>query len=257
MSFKLLPTDVAYASYVFFDFKPTNFKVIQAVPMDKICEGKFCDGQSSSSSCGCIVARAKKHWALSLSITCDELSEFVTGEESVTITSTAVTSLLVQPSKSSHLLSSDAICPYDMEDAVIALCHNIAENQGFRLIGWFKPGTEDDHSVFSGSFAYHICAIEPLEALTLEQKAMQYGSITTTTTTATSASSSFSRLSSLHHQNVSPTQSLPANPSEANNENNRHYSSFVGNTKNQAKSATNPPDVAESDPRSDANNEIN
>ena len=243
-TFKLPPTDVAYASYVFFDFVPTNFKVIQAVPKDKICEGKLCDGQSSSSSCGCIVARAKKHWALSLSITCDELSEFVTGEESVTITSTAVTSLLVQPSKSSHLLSSDAICPYDMEDAVIALCDNIVKNQGLRLIGWFKPGTEDDQSVLSGSFAYHICAIEPLEALTLEQKAMQYGSISTATT---STLTSFCRPSSLYHQNVSSTMSIPANPSEANSGSKQPASSFVGNTRGEPNSATNPPVVAETD----------
>ena len=174
-SFKIPPTDVTYASYVFFDFKATNVRVLQVVAKDKICEGKLCDGQSTGS-CGCIVARAKKHWALSLSLTCDELSEHVTGEESVTITSTALTSLLVHPSKSSHLLSSDAICPYDMEDAVIELCEDIANNQGLRLIGWFKPGVEDDQSVLSGSFSFHLCAVEPMLPLNGKQQSLVYGS---------------------------------------------------------------------------------
>ena len=74
-------SDVSTASYVFFDFKASAFDVCHAVPKENICKGRMCDGQVDGSSCGCLVAESKKHWALSISFTCEELNDSVTGDD--------------------------------------------------------------------------------------------------------------------------------------------------------------------------------
>ena len=61
-----------------------------------------------------------------------------------------------------------------MEECVIELASNINENQRFRVIGWFKP-TSDDEGVVSGQISYHISHISPLQPLSAIQKMKKYG----------------------------------------------------------------------------------
>ena len=173
--YKLPPVDVNVPNYVFFDFIPTNYRLIQALPKDNVCSGKVCDGQTSNP-CPCIVAESKKHWALTFRFTCNELSERVTGEKSVEITSTALTKRFIHPNKRTEQLSSDNLDTFEMEDAVIQLLRDIVTNQGVRLIGWFKPAI-DEEGVASGTFSYHISTILPVLPLTEAQNALLYGHV--------------------------------------------------------------------------------
>ena len=106
--FCLPPSDVNISKYVFFDFLATNLRVTQAVPLDNVCRGKLCDSQCKPTNCPCLVAETKKHWALSVTFTCDEFSESLE-EEEVTITSMELTKSLIHSSKKSHQLVNEEI----------------------------------------------------------------------------------------------------------------------------------------------------
>ena len=174
-SFRNPPSDVNTSSYVFFDFKATGFEICNATPKENVCKGRICDAQSESSNCGCLVAESKKHWALSISITCDQLNETVTGDDTVTMTSSNVTRLFVHPAALAKSLCSDDINVYDMETAVITMAEAINEDQGFRLIGWFKPASDEENNVTAGTFSYHICQLLPAGELTTQQRKLMYG----------------------------------------------------------------------------------
>ena len=164
--YKAPPVDINLPSYVFFDFVPTNFRIIQAVPKDNVCSGKLCDAQGTNP-CPCIVAESKKHWAITFRLTCNELSERVTGEKCVVITSMSMTKKFVHSNKRNEQLSSDNIDTFDMEDSVVALIRHVVQRQGVRVIGWFKPAIDED-GVASGTFAYHISNVIPVLPLTAE-----------------------------------------------------------------------------------------
>ena len=167
------PTDINIPNYVFFDFIPSNFRILQAMPKDNVCSGKLCDAQGSNP-CLCIVAESKKHWALTFKTVCNELGERVTGEKAVEFTSMALTKNLVHANKRTEQLSSDNLDTFDMEDEVIELANNVAANQRFRITGWFKPAM-DEEGVASGTFAYHISSIEPVTPFSAAQNALMYG----------------------------------------------------------------------------------
>ena len=168
------PCDVGNPSYVFFDFEATNLRIQQAVPKDNVCQGKLCDAQGDPNACPCISAQSGKHWALTVTFTCDQLSENVTGEKYVTVTSNQLTKTFIHLDKRSEKLVDDNLDPYDMEDAVIALADSINASQKFRVIGWFKPA-QDDEGVASGHFSYHVCSLFPKSPLTPAQSLLLYG----------------------------------------------------------------------------------
>ena len=87
---------------------------------------------------------AKTVKQLQISFKCDELSERVTDEDSVTIASMALTKILVHPSKASHQLNNDAIDTYEMEDCVERLCATINSHQKFRVLGLLKPAQNEE-----------------------------------------------------------------------------------------------------------------
>ena len=172
--YKSPPADVSIGSYVFFDFVATNFMVVQAVPKDNICTGRLCDAQGPSNNCGCLCAPPQKHWALSLTIKCDELSEKIIGEDAIAFTSTQATKLFVATIKRSEQLCSDQIDTYQMDDCVAALAAAVDKIQKFRVIGWFKP-SQDDDGVAAGNFSYHICKLLPNSELNDYQQSLMYG----------------------------------------------------------------------------------
>ena len=127
--YKAPPVDISVPNYVFFDFIPNDFRVIQAVPKDNVCSGKLCDSQGNNP-CPCIVAESKKHWALKFTITCNELAKRVTGEKTVEILSMAMTRRFIHTNKRTEQMSPDNLDTFDMEDAVIQLFEDIVRNQG-------------------------------------------------------------------------------------------------------------------------------
>ena len=173
--YKTPPQEVGLPNYVFFDFIPTNFTVHQVMTKNLVCQGSICDAQDEGA-CACLCVKPKTHWALQLTLTCDELSEKNTGEEFVSITSNYLTRLFITSSIRAELLTSDNIDTFDMEDAVIALANNITSSQGWRVIGWFKPGT-DEEGVSSANYVYHVSKLEPLQPLTDDQKDLMYGAM--------------------------------------------------------------------------------
>ena len=173
--YKAPPNDINVPNYVFFDFQPTNFRIVQAMPKDNVCTGKLCDAQGANPPCSCIVAESKRHWAITFKISCNELNERITGEKNVEITSSSLTKLLVHTNKRTEQLSSDNVDTFEMEDKVTALASNVFNTQGVRIIGWFKPAI-DEEGVASGNFAYHISAIIPVAPLNEQQQLMMYGS---------------------------------------------------------------------------------
>ena len=88
------PSNVNVASYVYFDFQATNLKVLAAMPKEDTCIGRLCDAQGENqTNCPCISTASKKHWALEITVTCDELCETVTGDATVRMCSNEVTRL--------------------------------------------------------------------------------------------------------------------------------------------------------------------
>ena len=170
------PADVSLGNYVFFDFLATNLRIVQAVPKDNVCMGKLCDAQGTATNCCCISAPPQKHWALTLSIKCDELAEKVTGEDAIIMTSTQSTKIFIATVKRSEQLCNDNIDTYEMDEAVADLAESVDKNQKFRVIGWFKPAQDED-GVAAGNFAYHVCYIEPSTPLDAIQQSMMYGAV--------------------------------------------------------------------------------
>ena len=50
----------------------------------------------------------------------------------------------------------------------------ICAKQGFRVKGWFKPGTNEDETL-SESFSIHVCYLMPADTLTEDQKLLVHG----------------------------------------------------------------------------------
>ena len=96
--FKMPPQEIDAPNYVFFDFVATNFEVYRACAKDRLCCEKLCDSQDCGQS-ACIATKPNTHWSLMFTVTCDQLSERVTGEEYVTFTSMNFTKLFVSSSK--------------------------------------------------------------------------------------------------------------------------------------------------------------
>ena len=62
-----------------------------------------------------------------------------------------------------------------LEDGSVAGALPFLLNQGFRLIGWFKPAKDDETGVTAGTFSFHICAMMPVTELTAAQRRLAYG----------------------------------------------------------------------------------
>ena len=124
-----------------FRFCVHELRNFQAMGTDKIGSGRLCEGQERL--CACILAEPKTHWCLVFTITCNELSERVTGNEFVEFSSLSFTKPFVHSCKTCNFLSLDNFDIFDMEECV-KLANNINKRQGFRVLGWFKPACDDD-----------------------------------------------------------------------------------------------------------------
>ena len=104
-------------NYVFFDFQPTNFRILKAMPKDNMCTGKLRDAQGPNPPSSCIVvAESKRHWAITFKISCAELNERITGAENFEFTSSSLTKVLVYTNKRTEQLSSDNVDTFELDD---------------------------------------------------------------------------------------------------------------------------------------------
>ena len=65
---------------------------------------------------------------------------------------------------------SDDIDRFELDTSVEALVADINKNQGFKIIGWFKPAFDDDGVALEHQ-KLHVCSLEPAKRLTNDQLA--------------------------------------------------------------------------------------
>ena len=120
----LPPTDLDKPHYAHFNFVTKSLRLASVSPSDSVCSGSFCDGQSETKACACIVSDCRKHWALNFIIICDEFEAMA--KDDISYTSTQTTALFVANNVQVLPLSDPHIDSINMED-------NVSENDIFVL----------------------------------------------------------------------------------------------------------------------------
>ena len=112
----LPPANLEKPHYAYFNFITHSLRLISCVPLDSVCSGTFCDSQTGTSSCACLLSDSKKHWCLRLTVTCDEFQEMA--KEDVDFVSTQTTTDFVAHETMIVTLSHPGLNTLDIEDRV-------------------------------------------------------------------------------------------------------------------------------------------
>ena len=93
------------------------------------------------------------------------------------------------------MFDSEQLDRFDLDESVQNVVQSVNANQGFRILGWFKPAQDEDGTAVENK-RFHVCCLIPETDLEMEQFAKKYfvrfagtssfGTSTTTSTTATS-----------------------------------------------------------------------
>ncbi len=111
----LPPADVLNENYQHFDFV-TNTLTVAASIQENVCTGSFCDGQTETSSCACLIASPESHWLVTLNLLCDELEANTRG--AIDFCSERTSKTLVGDETLSLPASHDDVDALDLHDSV-------------------------------------------------------------------------------------------------------------------------------------------
>ena len=144
----------------FFSFVSKNVTVDSAVIADNVCAGKLCDGQTYHEPCGCVETLSKKHWVLCIEFTCPELNERVNNEDMSTIYSAFTAAFFVTVEARKLKSESDLLDRFRLDDSVQEMVREINAGEGFRILGWFKPASDEEGTAVENK-KFHIAALFP------------------------------------------------------------------------------------------------
>ena len=175
MQITLPPYDVegSNVNFQFFSFVTKNRKIDSAVVAELCCPGTVCDAQTFHDTCGCLDFSSEKLWALKMDFKCPDLNDNVHCDDYHKITSSQMTNYFVTGGVRALSADSPKLDRFDLDESVQTLVAAVNGKQGFRILGWFKPATDEDGTAVEHKL-FHICSLLPEEPLDDTQCALKY-----------------------------------------------------------------------------------
>ena len=170
-----------------------------ALVAENVCTGPLCDGQTYHKGCPCLEAPIEKTWILMLALTCPQLTSRVNNEGEIFFYSNAMTNTFVTNGARSFKSNSPRLGRFKLDESVEKMVTSINSNQGFLIVGWFKPA-HDEEGVAIEHKKFHLCAVTPAGELSDTQLALQFSGEETSNTdnTPTDETSTISNLPPQH-----------------------------------------------------------
>ena len=160
-------------TFQFFSFVTKDLTVDSAVVAELCCPGNVCDAQTFHDTCGCLDAPNEKLWAIKLEFKCPELNYNVHCDDYHCITSSQMTKHFVTPGVRALSADSPKLDRFDLDESVQKMVASVNGKQGYRIVGWFKPASDEDGTAVEHK-RFHVCCLLPEKDLDQVQNKLKY-----------------------------------------------------------------------------------
>ena len=174
-SITLPPYDVEGTSteFHFYSFCTKSLRVDSAVIAENCCSGNVCDSQTFHDPCGCTESSQDKIWVLLVEFSCNELNRDVHNGDLIQLFSNSSTDIFVAKHARGLKPDSEALDRFQLDETVQEIVQSINENQGFRIVGWFKPATDEEGTAVEHK-RFHVCSLSPEMPLSEGQLSLKF-----------------------------------------------------------------------------------